>query len=281
MDIELQIDNRCYGANLSQGQSIAITLKPNDKQPNHFGAPKCTSRTLEIGDYIGDTTRGGSCNVNILEIIPHCNGTHTESVSHIIDQLIPVYKTIENTIFPSVLISIEPEIGKNVSDGYIPDIDPNNLVITRAKLENKLNEFSNQQLEGLVIRTLANNKNNENKKTTTYNKLNYPPFFSNDAMEYLVERQVKHLLVDFPSVDKMFDDGLLSNHRLFWNIAPNEKILSQNSNTRKTITEMVFINDKIVDGKYLCNLQCPEIETDAVPSRPMLYRLKLLYDTPT
>ncbi len=270
MKIDIRIDSQTYAADLSQGKSIAITLLPNDAQPNHFGAPECVSETLVAGDFIGDTNRGGSCNVNKLLIIPHCNGTHTESVSHIVNQLIPVYQAIKDSVFPCVLISLQPTPASNCKDTYLPCLDENSRVITRQQLEKSLVEYSDEQLQGLAIRTLPNEIE---KRTWVYDNDRYPPFFSNDAMSYLVERKVKHLLVDFPSVDKMYDDGHLTNHRIFWNVIFGDKNLNPESTINKTISEMVFVDDAIEDGFYLCNLQIPEINTDAVPSRPVLYKL--------
>ncbi|MBV1908581.1 MAG: cyclase family protein [Kangiellaceae bacterium] len=274
MNIQFEINQQSYQSDLSKGHSIAITLLPNGNQPNHFGAPECNSEPLIAGDFIGDTKQGGSCNVNRLSIIPHCNGTHTESVSHVIDQLIPVHKVIEKNIFPCVLISIKPICGGENTDLYQPNIDPENKVIQKAQLKSFLDNFSNQQLEGLVIRTLPNLTE---KKVLSYDQKNYPAFLTNCAMNYLHQRGVKHLLVDFPSVDKMYDEGMLSNHRIFWQLAPGQKSLEESESDeymslpKKTITEMVYIDEKIQDGFYLCNLQVPEIETDAVPSQPTLY----------
>lgn len=270
MKVTLEINHKEYSADLSQGQSIAITLLPNSDQPNHFGAPECISETLIAGDFIGDTNRGGSCNVNQLSIIPHCNGTHTESVSHIVNQLIPVYQSIEESIFPCVLISLQPMQAVDSDDKYLPSLDKENRVITRNQLERSLANFSDEQLRGLVLRTLPNETE---KKSRVYNNDHYPPFFTNSAMNYLVERKIKHLMVDFPSVDKMYDEGQLTNHRIFWNVDFDDKNLNAYSLTNKTITEMAFIHQNIEDGCYLCNLQIPEINTDAVPSRPVLYRL--------
>ena len=189
MKIELNIANKNYSAELSLGKSIAITLKPDEKQPNHFGAPNATSQTLEVGDYIGDTSRGGSCNVNVLNIIAHCNGTHTETVSHIIDELYPAYEIAGDAIFPSLLISIKPQLAEATDEQYIPSFDEGSLIISRKILQNKLTAYSDAQLQGLVVRTLDNNLS---KKQAIYDNNNYPPFFSNDAMKYLVERGVKH-----------------------------------------------------------------------------------------
>ncbi|MGB0495617.1 MAG: cyclase family protein [Kangiellaceae bacterium] len=272
MKINFKIDNKNYFADLSKEISIAITLLPNDKQPNHFGAPACTSKPLEMGSYIGDTKRGGSCNANVLTMIPHCNGTHTESVSHIINEMIPVYQCIKQSAFPCVLISVEPTSPSKTSDAYQPCMDTSNKVIARNQLEKHLEKYSNSQLQGLIIRTL---ENSTEKKSLAYNSDHYPPYLTNDAMQYLVEREVHHLLVDFPSVDKMYDEGQLSNHRLFWKVNKSETKLNPSSTIDKTITEMVFVSDDVKDGFYLCNLQVPEIATDAVPSRPILYPMQI------
>jgi arylformamidase len=271
MKFQITIDDFDYQSDLSKGKSIAITLLPNGSQPNHFGAPECTSETLIAGEFIGDTKRGGSCNVNQLTIIPHCNGTHTESISHLINDLIPVYKAINQSLFPCALITLKPISGKHNTEAYRPSVDESNYVITREMLELNLESYSNQQLNGVVIRTLPNS---EAKQTTCYDQQNYPTYLTNDAMSYLVEREVSHLLVDFPSVDKMYDQGMLSNHRLFWNLASEQVTLSNECKVNRTITEMIYANSQLEDGFYLCNLQIPEIETDAVPSQPQLYSLE-------
>jgi len=270
MKIKLTIDDKNYSADLSDAKSIAITLLPNGDQPSHFGAPACTSETLEGDGFVGDTKRGGSCNVNQLTIIPHCNGTHTESIAHIIDKLIPVSSSIESALFPSVLISVEPVLANSVSDSYVPGFDSDNRVITRQQLELTLEQYSTQQLNGLVIRTLPNSSD---KCSSIYGSDNYPTYLTNDAMKYIVEKKIKHLLVDFPSVDKMYDDGKLSNHRIFWSVELDSNKRTKQSEPDKTISEMVYVDDAIEDGTYLCNLQLPKIETDAVPSNPELIRL--------
>ena len=100
-----------------------------------------------------------------------------------------------------------------------------------------------------------------------------PSFFSIEAMEYLVGLGVEHLLVDTPSVDRLFDDGHLSAHNIFWETKGKEL----NPNTQnKTITEMIFAPNIIDDGKYLLNLQIPAFVSDVAPSRPILYKINEL-----
>ena len=94
-----------------------------------------------------------------------------------------------------------------------------------------------------------------------------------DAMEYLVSLGLKHLLVDTPSVDRLFDDGHLSAHNIFWETKGKEL----NPNTQnKTITEMIFVPSSVEDGSYLLNLQIPAFVSDAAPSRPIIYKINEL-----
>ena len=96
-----------------------------------------------------------------------------------------------------------------------------------------------------------------------------PPFFTIEAMQYIRDIGVKHLLVDLPSVDRLFDDGHLSCHNIFW----NTKEKKYNSATKNyTITEMIYVDNKIEDGLYLLNLQIPSFVSDAAPSRPIIFK---------
>ena len=134
------------------------------------------------------------------------------------------------------------------------------------RLKEKLNNISDAFLEGLIIRTYPNSKI---KMSQDYMQ-QPPPFFSIDAMKYLRERGVEHLLVDTPSVDRLYDDGILSSHNIFWDTEAKK----YNSNTKNyTITEMIYVDEKIEDGKYLLNLQIPSFVSDAAPSRPLIFKL--------
>ena len=60
--------------------------------------------------------------------------------------------------------------------------------------------------------------------------------------------------------------GKLGNHRIFWEI-DSEK---PNNNT---ITELACINSEIEDGDYIISLNILNIELDALPSRPLMYKI--------
>ena len=165
-------------------------------------------------------------------------------------------------MIPSTLISVTP---RSTDENYIPNLNTEDLVITKEDLELHLKDVNSKFLKGLIIRTLPNS---ESKKSRDYMK-DTPSFFSIDAMEYIVSLGIQHLLVDTPSVDRLLDDGHLSAHNIFWETKGKEF----NPNAKnKTITEMIFASEEIKDGSYLLNLQIPAFVSDAAPSRPILYK---------
>ena len=48
-------------------------------------------------------------------------------------------------------------------------------------------------------------------------------------MEYIVELGINHLLVDLPSIDRIYDEGKLANHRIFWNVEPGSFEINDSS----------------------------------------------------
>ena len=84
-----------------------------------------------------------------------------------------------------------------------------------------------------------------------------------------MHRGVKHLLIDLPSVDKEIDGGALLAHRAFWEYP-------EKTNLERTITELIYVKNSILDGLYLLNLQISSFENDACPSKPVLYELEVV-----
>ena len=109
------------------------------------------------------------------------------------------------------------------------------------------------------------------KLTRVYDEDNIPPYFTADAMEFIVECGFKHLLVDLPSIDRLFDDGKLANHRIFWNVEQGSFETNAETRINSTITELIYVPNEVADGEYLLNLQIAPFESDAAPSRPVLF----------
>jgi kynurenine formamidase len=133
------------------------------------------------------------------------------------------------------------------------------LVITPESL----GSFDNiNKYESLIIRTLPNNLT---KIQQNYSATN-PPYLLPEAMALIAKSGIQHLLIDLPSVDRESDEGRLTCHKIFWNYP--EKI-----DLKKTITEIIYIPDSVVDGEYLLELQMAPFVNDASPSRPVIYQI--------
>ncbi len=276
MIISVNINNRTYKIDGSQPLNIAIPLNFNGAQPNAYGVEKAQSKACEAGELVGDTRRGGSCNFEQYTFIPHCNGTHTECVGHITNERIDIHDCLKDAFIPAALISVEPESANETRESYPIELNENDKLITKKSLNDALLNLERinpkSQIpnpKSLIIRTLPND---ESKLTRVYLE-NIPPFFSTEAMEFIVSKRVKHLLVDMPSIDRIFDEGKLSNHRIFWNVEPGTFEINEKSLIHNTITELIFVPNEIADGNYLLNLQIAPFASDASPGRPILFSI--------
>ncbi|HEX8249488.1 MAG TPA: cyclase family protein [Pyrinomonadaceae bacterium] len=285
MIFSLQINNRNYRIDADKPLDISIPLDFGGAQPNAYGVEKAAAKACETGSLVGDTRRGGSCNFEQVTFIPHCNGTHTEGVGHLTHERISIHDCLQDAFIPATLISIEPENALESGESYSMKLCKTDKLITRKAIESFLQnrDAGNPQsanrnpqsedphfLQALIVRLLPNY---ESKKTRAYLE-NVPPFFSTEAMRFMVEKGVRHLLVDLPSIDRTLDQGRLSNHRIFWNVEQGSFETNRASFIRHTITELIFVPDEIEDGNYLLNLQIAPFVADASTSRPILVLVK-------
>ena len=272
MELKVIIAGKSYQVDSRKPKSLAIPLRFNGPQPTFFGASKAQASPLRGDGFIGDTQQGGSCNVAEIRMVPHCNGTHTEAVSHIVHAEHAVFESLPQSLMAAVVLSVTAVSASATSDAYSPTPDRDDALITREALELGLAGYAEDELTALVLRTLPNHAT---KKATEYGARHQPPYLSADATRYLVERSVQHLLVDFPSIDKMHDEGRLTNHHIFWNVPEGTQETTPDTRVTRTVTEMIFVDDEISDGLYLLNLQLPAFHSDAAPCRPVVYALNL------
>ena len=242
--VTVQINGKNACVDLDNFIDISIPLQFNGPQPNAYGVDAASAEAWKAGDIVGDTRLGGSCNFEKYTLIPHCNGTHTECVGHITHERISVTECLKDMFVPAALI-------------------------TRASLE-KLRDEDTSAATGLIIRTLPNDAS---KRTREY-EATIPPFFSTEAMRFIVELGVRHLLVDLPSIDRLYDNGKLLNHRLFWNVEAGSFERSAATKTQNTITELIYVPNDVKDGRYLLNLGIAPFVADASPSRPLLFAIE-------
>lgn len=273
MKLVTEFNGKNFELDLKQPISLAIPVKFNGEQPNHFGAPVATRKPLADGDFVGDTQQGGSCNVDQIQMVPHCNGTHTESIHHIANTPINIGQIHSNSLTHSLLVSVSPKTASETKDSYTPKLESSDWIIDLQELHKQISQQDLDSVESLVLRTLPNHTH---KVSVIYSNESQPPFFTQEAMQWLAASSIKHLLVDFPSLDRMYDDGHLTNHHCYWNLEAGSHELNPQSHLERTVTEMIYVPDSASDGFYALNLQVPAFELDAAPSRPLLYPLKPL-----
>ncbi len=254
MKAKIEHNGQHFTVDLSQPIDLSITLSATEKNPIAWYLDSPKIEPVRFDNWVGAVREGSSTNFNNILFNPHAHGTHTECLGHITKEFYSINAHLKQFFFLAELISVTPE-----------QIEED-LVITKDILVKAFPE--NSKTEALVIRTLPNL---EEKKSKNYSHTN-PPYLSQEATQYIVERGVQHLLVDLPSVDREMDEGKLLSHKAFWKVK-NIHELNSDARLQATITEMIFVPDHIQDGTYLLNLQIVSIENDASPSKPILYKI--------
>lgn len=237
-----------YKVDLSKPMSIAIPVQ-HQKGVRAWYVDFPEIKPVVMDDWVGEVKQGGSVNFKNIFFNPHGHCTHTECVGHITPENISVFQTLKNYFFKAKLISVLPE--------YLNNGDK---VITEKALQPHIDEDNN--IDALIIRTIPNN---ENKLFANYSNTN-PTYLNKQAVEYILQKKVQHLILDIPSIDKEQDNGKLEGHKTFWNYPAEQHSL-------RTITELAYIPNSIIDGWFFLNLQIAPIENDATPSNPVLYRI--------
>ena len=199
----LQIDGHRYHFDASDPIDISIPLRFNGPQPNAYAVEPATSSACVAGDLVGDTRKGGSCNFEQYTFIPHCNGTHTECVGHITHERISIVDCLRDALVHAVLITVQPEIADRSDETYSTAPEVGDRLITRRTIEQEL--AASEGATALILRTVANDM----RKLTRQYVADVPPYFTTEAMEYIVSRGFEHLLVDLPSIDRLYDEGKL------------------------------------------------------------------------
>lgn len=271
MILSVTLNDQTYAVDAANPLDIAVPLDFGGAQPNAYGVERAASNAFQAGEIVGDTRRGGSCNFEQIKFIPHCNGTHTESVGHLTHRRFSVHECLRDAFVVAALISVEPENAAESNENYAIELNENDLLITGKAIEKALENVDANVPQSLIVRTLPNGADKLSK--TYLNEI--PPFFSTEAMRFIRQLGIKHLLVDTPSIDRIFDEGKLSNHRIFWNVEQDSFEANPETLINHTITELIYVSDEIADGIYVLNLQIAPFAAEASPSRPRLYAVIL------
>jgi arylformamidase len=263
----IQLEGSEAEVDLSRPIEIAIDLNFSADQPRHFGAPAAGTRPFAVPGFSGSVAQGASCNCNVITLIPHCNGTHTESVGHLTTEPLDAHRQVPAGLVPALLTTIEPVEAQRTLETTEPTPQPGDKLITRSALEQGWPGMLPFRPLAAVIRTLPNDTDKQRRDYTH----STPPYLSREAAEFLVARGIEHLVVDLPSIDRSYDEGRLTAHRVFFGLPRGARSLALAGRPRSTVTELAYIPTAVADGPYLLEIQVPAIGGDAVPSRPLLY----------
>jgi arylformamidase len=237
----------------SEVLDISIPMSNNEDNLRAWYVEPPRFEPVRANGFVGSVKEGGAVNFRDIFFNPHGHGTHTECLGHITEEVFSINRTMHTFICKALVISIEPE-KIHRSDGK------EDRVVTLDQLKGFIPE---EGTEAIVIRTIPNTKE---KLHLNYSATN-PAYLDVKCIEYFNLYGIRHLLIDTPSVDREEDGGVLAFHHAFWGVPDNPDF-------ERTITELVFVEDKIKDGSYLMDLQVAPFENDAAPSRPVLYLIK-------
>ena len=243
----IQYNSRKLQIDLSNPLDISMPLISSKNNVNawYIDAPKI--EPVKDGEWIAAVSEGADINFNNIYFNPHAHGTHTECVGHITEKVHSINQNLKTFFFLAEVITVAPE-------RYNGD-----KIISQKQLQFAL---GNKKRDAVILRTIPNTRD---KLSRQYSHSNCP-YLHEDAVKLLVSKGVKHLLIDLPSIDKENDDGALLGHNAFWNTKGKLRLDA-------TITEFIYVSNKIEDGEYFLNLQIAPFENDASPSKPILYKV--------
>lgn len=269
MNARIALEGREIAIDAAHPVSLAVELDFAGPQPQHFGAPRASGRPFEAPGFAGSVERGASCNCEVLTLIPHCNGTHTECVGHLTRERLDVSRVAPFGFLPALLVTLTPESAATCGEASSPAPQAQDALLTRSALTRAWPAALPFTIRALIVRTRPNSAA---KRSRDYSGQT-PAYLSQEAAVFIVGRGVRHLIVDLPSIDRTHDEGMLTAHRLFFGLPPGATELARATRADATITELAFVPDELRDGPYLLELQLPALSGDAVPSRPLLYPL--------
>lgn len=237
--------------------SLALPLDFSRPHPQHFDAPLASSEPFRVGSFEGDVARGASCNCSRLVLIPHCNGTHTESAAHLTIAQRALHQVLPVAPMPALLLTVRPVPAAGSGEDSDPPPQAGDRLVTRAAALEAWAGHSRARPRALLLDTGTDWRDAA------------PPFLSRQLMQELVDRGIEHLVTDLPSVDRLDDQGRLTAHRLFFGLPPASTDLAAATRAQATITELACFPPGLPEGPCAVQIQIPAWSGDAVPSRPL------------
>lgn len=255
MTIQITLAGNTYSLDGFNPIDLSLSMGEGGQNPNAFYIDPAQFRPIRVGSFVGSVMEGGSANCEILTLCAHGNGTHTECVGHISENRISLPEVWSPGFHLAQLVSIQPN-----GEG----------VVTKRMLE-EITWLA--EADAVVFRSLPN----EVSKQTCNWSGSGAPYFESAALKFLADKGYSHLLTDFPSVDPEEDNGQLEAHHAWWGIPYRkdgefrQRVHVESPRYHATITELIYVPNSAVDGLYVLQIMIPNLMTDAIPSRPLLY----------
>jgi len=243
----IQYNSRKLQIDLSKPLDISMPIISSKKNVNAWYIDEPKIEPVKDGEWTAAVSAGASVNFNNIHFNPHAHGTHTECVGHITEKVHSINQNLKTFFFLAEVITVAPEN------------DNEDKIISKKQLQFAV---GNKKRDAIILRTIPNTREKLSKQ---YSHTNWT-YLKVDAVKFLVSKGVKHLLIDLPSIDKEKDGGELLGHNAFWNTKGKLRLDA-------TITELIYVSNKIEDGEYFLNLQIAPFENDASPSKPILYKV--------
>ena len=243
----IKYNSRTYTIDLSKPLDISMPLRASKDNVSAWYLEEPKIEPVKSGEWIGSVAQGADVNFNNIWFNPHAHGTHTECVGHITKAFHSINKNLKQFFFLAEVVTVAPEM------------QDDDFVISKKQIQAAL---GNKKRDAIIIRTLPNTKEKLSKQYSNTN----PTYLLEEAAIYLREKNIKHLLIDLPSVDKEKDEGKLLAHNAFWNTKGKLRLDA-------TITELIYVPNNVTDGTYMLNLQIAPFENDASLSKPVLYQI--------
>ena len=243
----IQYNSRKLQIDLAKPLDISMPIISSKKNVNAWYIDEPKIEPIKDAEWIASVSEGASVNFNNIYFNPHAHGTHTECAGHITEKVYSINQNLKTFFFLAEVITVAPEN------------DNEDKIISKKQLQFAI---GNKKRDAIILRTIPNTRE---KLSRQYSHTNWP-YLKEDAVKFMVSKGVKHLLIDLPSIDKEKDGGELLGHNAFWNTKGKLRLDA-------TITELIYVSNKIEDGEYFLNLQIAPFENDASPSKPILYKV--------
>ncbi|MFO1427228.1 MAG: cyclase family protein [Steroidobacteraceae bacterium] len=253
-------------------RSLARPLRFDGSDPRHFGAPAPLASPWQSAAFKGAVRLGASCNCARLTLVPHCHGTHTECAGHLTLETLDVAEIAPLGPLPALLLSVvcvDAGVAATRGEGSDPAPRPGDRLVTRWALQAAWQAHAAAApgpQTGLILRLV---ERDVVAALAGAPAGPVPPYFSREAMQWIVEQGIEHLVVELPSLDRTEDQGVLCAHRLFFGLPPGGTGLAAATRARATVTELALVPLDLADGPCGLQLAMPRIAGDAVPSQPL------------